>query len=113
MEKRQLFHNLVQLAAVDGKFTDEEIQFLVGKAELWGIPNDEFETSLSAVGNDTIDLKIPVERSQRIELMRQMILMMAVDGELAETEKALCAAASASMDLSTEEFTSIVESMIG
>ena len=112
MDKQQLFHNLVQLAAVDGKFTEEEIQLLVAKAEQWGIPNDEFETSLAAVGGEEIELKIPGDKPGRVELMRQMIQMMAVDGELADAEKSLCAVASAGMEFSAAEFAAIVDSLI-
>ena len=113
MDKQQLFHNLVQLAAVDGKFTDEEVQFLVNKAELWGVPTAEFETALASIGGPEIELKIPADKLERVEMMKQMILMMAIDGELADAEKSLCAAASAGMDLSSEEFAAIIESMIG
>jgi uncharacterized tellurite resistance protein B-like protein len=112
MENQQLFHNLVQLAAVDGKFTEEEIAFLVEKAELWGIPNEEFETALASLRADDVSLRIPPDRNARVELLRQMILMMAVDGELADTEKSLCAAASASMEFNSEEFEAIVDSLI-
>ena len=39
-------------------------------------------------------------------------MLMAADGELAETEKSLCAAASASMNISGDEFVAIVNSML-
>lgn len=112
MDKQKLFHNLVQLAAVDGKFTEEEIQFLVARAEEWGIPTEEFETSLSSLGSGEIELDIPESKKDRLLMMRELILLMAVDGELAETEKQLCAAASAGMQLTSEEFCSVVDSLV-
>ena len=112
MDKQELFHNLVQLAGVDGKFTDEEVQLLVYKAELWGIPSAEFETALASLCNGEITLNIPIHKNERVEMLQQMILMMAIDGELADTEKSLCAAASASMEFSSEEFSAIVDAMI-
>ncbi len=112
-DKQQLFHNLVQLAAVDGKFTDEEVQLLVDKAELWGLPNAEFETALASLDEGDIALKVPASRQERIELMKQLILMMAADGELADLEKSLCAAASASMNLTSDEFVAIVDDLVG
>ncbi len=111
MDKLQLFINLVNLAAVDGKFTEEEIQFLVARAELWNIPNDEFETALAGLQNE-IQIKLPDEKSDRIEMLKEMIRLMAADGELAETERGLCAAASASMEISSAEFAVIVDSLI-
>ena len=62
---------------------------------------------------DNIELKIPADKLERVEMIKQMIILMAIDGELADTEKSLCAAASASMELSSEEFAAIVDSMIG
>ena len=112
MNKQELFHNLVQLAGVDGKFTDEEVQFLVHKAELWRIPSEEFETALAALGHGEITLNIPADKSERVEMLKQMVLMMAIDGELADTEKSLCAAASVSMKFSSEEFSAIIDAMI-
>lgn len=110
MDRQQLFTNLVNLAAIDGKFTEEEVQFLVGRAEMWGIPSDEFETALAGI-NEEITLKLPETKANRIELLTEMIRLMAADGELAETEKGLCAAASASMDITSEEFVAIVDSL--
>ena len=49
MDKIALFHNLVQMAAVDGKFTDEEIRFLVLRAESWGIPSEEFDLAMAGL----------------------------------------------------------------
>ena len=111
MDKQQLFINLVNLAAVDGKFTEEEIQFLVVRAEIWGIPTDEFETALAGLHNE-IQLKLPDDKESRIEMLREMIRLMAADGELAETEMGLCAAASASMEISNTEFVAIVDSLL-
>ena len=111
MDNQELFHNLVQLAAVDGKFTEEEIKFLVEKADQWGIPNDEFETALAGF-EQGIELTMPAEKQDRIELLSHMIRLMAVDGELAETEKRLCAAASASMEISTKELADIIDSLL-
>ncbi|MGI9519393.1 MAG: hypothetical protein ACR2NP_20245 [Pirellulaceae bacterium] len=111
MEHQQLFHNLVQMAAVDGKFTEEEIRFLVDRAERWGIPNDEFETALAGLDSE-IELRMPEKKEDRLEMLREMIRLMAVDGELAEPEKRLCAAASASMEISGSEFAAIVDGLL-
>lgn len=110
MDRQQLFVNLVNLAAIDGKFSEEEVQFLVNRAEMWNIPSDEFETALAGLETE-IQLKLPEEKAQRIELLKEMVRLMASDGELAETEKSLCAAASASMEITSEEFSAIVDSL--
>ena len=111
MDKQALFHNLVQLAAVDGKFTEEEVQHLVQRAVQWGIPTEEFETALASLDEEVV-LKIPVEQDGRLELMQQMIHLMAVDGELAETEKQLCATAAAKMEISGEDFSRLIDELL-
>ena len=113
MERVELFHNLVNLAAVDGKFTDEEVRFLAARAERWNISADEFETAMAGLTTGEIQVKIPEDNVARIELMKEMIRLMAIDGELAETEKRLCALASAKMDFTGPQFDKILDSVIG
>ncbi|NIO42156.1 MAG: hypothetical protein GTO41_19570, partial [Burkholderiales bacterium] len=68
MERLALFHNLVNLAAADGKFTDEEVQFLAQRAELWAIPDDEFETALAGVAAGQLQIRLPEAQQQRVQL---------------------------------------------
>ena len=112
MDRVELFHNLVNLAAVDGKFTEPEVQLLAARAELWDIPADEFETAMAGLSTGEIQVKIPDADEDRVELMKEMIRMMAIDGELAETEKSLCAVASARMDFTGRQFDEILNSVI-
>jgi uncharacterized tellurite resistance protein B-like protein len=107
-----LFHSLVNLAAIDDKFTEEEVAFLVDRAESWGISNDEFETALAGISTGEISVTIPEQHSDRIELLKEMIRLMAVDGEMAETEKRLCARASAQMDFNSIQFGELLEEVI-
>ena len=107
-----LFQNLVNLAASDCKFTDEELEFLAERAEQWGIGFDEFESAVAAVSTGQIHIDLPEERPARVQLMEEMIRMMAADGELAEIEKRLCAIASAKMHFSNAEFSQILDSVL-
>lgn len=112
MEKSDLFANLVNLAAADNKFTEEEIRFLVERANLWGISNDEFETVMAGIEEGGIELTIPDSYQSRVELLKEMLRLIAVDGELAVIEKSLCARVSNRMELSTEEFRAIVDEVV-
>jgi uncharacterized tellurite resistance protein B-like protein len=112
MEKTDLFTNLVNLAAADNRFTEEEIRFLVERADRWGISNDEFETIMAGISVGGIQLKIPESHESRVELLKEMIRLMAVDGELAEIEKSLCARASSKMDFTTHQFKAIVDELV-
>ena len=112
MDKVALFHNLVNLAAVDQKFADEEVEFLAKRAEEWGIPAGEFETALAGLSEGNIEVTIPDSHHDRVVLLKEMIRLMAIDGELAEVEKRLCAHASGRMDLTSKQFAEILDEVI-
>lgn len=111
-DRTQLFHNLVNLAAADQKFTEEEIAFLIDRANKWGIPSDEFETALVGLSTGEIQLEVPKDYDERVLLMKEMIRLMAADGEMAEMEKGLCARASAKMDFNTIQFGELLDEVI-
>ncbi len=112
MEKINLFHNLIQMAAVDGKFTEEEIHHLVSYADQWGISTDEFETAMAGIATRGVSISIPETHELRIELLRELILMMASDGVISSEEKQLCARVSAKMGLTTECFSDLVDQIL-
>lgn len=112
MNKIELFHSLVNLAAVDNKFTDEEIRFLVQRAEQWDIPSEEFETAIAGISTGELEVKIPESFENRVVMLKEMIRLMAVDGELAELEKKLCAYASGKMEFSGAQFAQILDEVI-
>jgi uncharacterized tellurite resistance protein B-like protein len=112
MPHQELFANLVNLAAADGKFTEEEVELLARRAEHWGISTDEFETAMAGISTGMVEIRIPESQTNRITLLKEMIRMMAVDGELSEIEKRLCATASARMDFSTGEFDLLLDQVL-
>ena len=112
MDAVQLFSNLVNLAAVDGKFAEAEIKFLVSRAHSLGLPDDEFETALVGISEGQIEISIPEDHSDRVHLLKEMIRLMAADGEMAEMEKEFCARASAKMDFNVDEFQRLLEEVI-
>jgi uncharacterized tellurite resistance protein B-like protein len=112
MDKLELFSNLVNLAAADNRFMEEEVRFLVQRADRWGISNDEFETIMAGISAGGIQLKIPESHENRVELLKEMIRLMAVDGELAEIEKEICARASNKMDFTSNQFKAIVDELV-
>jgi uncharacterized tellurite resistance protein B-like protein len=112
MDPIKLFHNLINLAAVDQKFTNEEIDYLIEVANRYNIPSEEFETALTGIREGMIEVQLPPDNEDRKELMTEMIKLMAVDGELNEMEKRLCATASARMDFTTQQFDEILEAVL-
>ncbi len=112
MDRLELFHSLVNLAAADGKFTEEEIQFLADRAERWEIPKGEFETALAGISEGNFELKVPEAYDERVTMMKEMLRLVASDGELADMEKHICSMASGKMDFSPTEFEEILQSVI-
>jgi uncharacterized tellurite resistance protein B-like protein len=112
MDDVELFHNLVNLAAADGKFTDEEVQFLARRAERWDISNDEFHTAMAGIGEGTVEVHLPDDRDERIQLMKEMIRLIAVDGSLHAIEKHICSLAAGKMEFSSEEFNRILQEVL-
>jgi uncharacterized tellurite resistance protein B-like protein len=112
LSQLELFQNLVNLAASDGKFREEEVLYLARRAEKWGISNDEFESCVAGLMEGTLEIKLPEVQAKREELLSEMIRLMAVDGQLAAMEKQLCATASAKMDFSTNEFKAILDKVL-
>ena len=91
MERIELFSNLVALAASDGKFMPQEVEYLARKAELWGLDPDDVDSVLIGMQESAQEVTVPPTRGERVELLSEMIRMMASDGELAESEKRICA----------------------
>ncbi len=112
MDNLELFHNLINLAAADGKFASEEIRFLAARAEQWNIADDEFESALAGLSEGNLELNIPESDEDRVQLMKEMLKLMAVDGELADMEKRLCAEASAKMDFTSNRFEEILDAVL-
>ena len=112
MDKYNLFQNLVFLAASDGKFTDEEIQALAVRAENWNISNEDFDSIIVGLQTSEVEMVLPKEKDARVELLTEMVRVMAADGELAEIEKELCATAAARMDFTMQEFEQILSSLL-
>ena len=112
MDRLELFHSLVNLAASDGKFADEEVQFLAERAERWDIPKGEFETALAGISEGNFELKVPDNYDERVEMMKEMLRLVASDGELADMEKHICSLVAGKMDFSSKEFEEILQSVI-
>lgn len=112
MDKLELFTNLLNLAAVDEKFMESEIGFLIDRANRWGIPNDEVEVALAGIREAGVQIKIPERHEDKVRLLKEMIRTMAADGEMADQERELCARASALMDFTSGQFKDIVDQVI-
>jgi len=112
MDRIKLLKNLLIMAAVDGSFTEEEIRFLSDRAEAWGIPDHEFAKAIDHVLSEGPALTIPDTKDARIELLQDLVRMIGSDGEMADTEKQLFAAAAAAMNISGDELDRIIDNVL-
>jgi uncharacterized tellurite resistance protein B-like protein len=112
MPKLDLFRHLVAMAASDGEFTESEVQMLAVRANQWNINQQQFDEIVAEIQAGRVALKLPSRMDERIELLKNMMHMMAIDGTLAEEEKRMCAMASARMGFSSEQFDQILDDLL-
>ncbi len=112
MTNLEKFRNLMVLAAVDGKVTEEELMFLSNRAARWGLSNEQVQTALTFARSPEAALEVPVLRSQKREILADLLRMMAVDGEIAEQERSLFALAAASMEYGQEELNRLIDEVL-
>jgi uncharacterized tellurite resistance protein B-like protein len=112
MPKLDLFRHLVAIAASDGEFSNSEVQMLAVRANQWNITQQQFDDVVTEIKSGHVHLKLPVRMDERVELLKNMMHMMAIDGVLAEEEKKMCAMASARMGFTSEQFDQILDELL-
>ena len=112
MERFEIFKDLMIMAAADRKFTDQEVEFLTLRADRWGLTDQQFEEALRSATSGDAQLVIPETRDERINLLRELLEVMAADGELAPLEKQLFAGAAAKMEISEAELNDIIDQLL-
>ena len=112
MSKIDLFNNLVLLAAADKRFAEEEVAYLAEKSVQWGITEDEVNAALVGAASSESEIVLPESTEDRKELLKEMIHLMAIDGELAEVEKKICATAAAAMEIDGVEFDRLLSQLL-
>ncbi|HUG70377.1 MAG TPA: TerB family tellurite resistance protein [Pirellulaceae bacterium] len=112
MELHAKLRNLLVMAAADGSLTEREIAFLSDRRTRWGVPEDVFADAIRYAISDVAELEIPDSYEERVEMLQDLLRMMAADGNLAEVEKQLFAAASVAMNISGDELEEIIDSVL-
>jgi uncharacterized tellurite resistance protein B-like protein len=99
MDRVALFKNLIVMASADGRMSQGEVEMLSVRAERWGLSEADVAAAIEhAKGAD-------------FETLRELIRVMAADGEMSEIEKRLLALASVAMEIEPEEFDEILDTM--
>jgi uncharacterized tellurite resistance protein B-like protein len=112
MERFEMFKSLMVMAAADRKFTDEEVEFLALRSSRWGITDQQFEAALQFAKSENAVVSIPEKLEDRERLLRDLIQMMAADGELAPVEQRLFAEAAAKMGISADQLDKVIDELL-
>jgi uncharacterized tellurite resistance protein B-like protein len=112
MTRSELFKNLMVMAAADGKLTEEEVTFLAQRSSRWGITDTEFAEALKYSISPEAHISIPATKGECIQLLKEMVRMMAADGDLAEIEKNLFAVSAAMMQINDDELDKIFDDVL-
>lgn len=97
--KKMMNHvrNLVALAYADGKFSDEERQYVANVATEVGMTADEMKQIIN--DPDGIRFIMPENDIEKIEQLYDLILLMMIDGDLNENEMIFCRAMAIKMKI--------------
>ena len=112
MNHFELFKNLMVMAAADGKLTGEEIEFLVTRAERWGITDAQVNEAIENAKQIDPDVVMPESKEEAVEMLRLWIRTMAADGEIAEEERRLFAVAAVKLGITPQELDDIIDSVV-
>jgi uncharacterized tellurite resistance protein B-like protein len=112
---RHLDHlkNLVIMASADGSLSEREIALLVDRCSDLGLEEADLGRAVAFALSDEASLKLPTENQEQLEMLADMIRVMAADGELSEVEKRLFALAAAKMNVDRHELDHMIDKLIG
>lgn len=112
MERIEMFRHLVAMAASDGEFSESEVQMLAVRANQWEVTQAQFDQIITDIQSGRVELQIPAAPEEKVELLKNIMHMMAIDGVLAEEEKRMCAMASARMGFTSDQFDEILDELL-
>ena len=93
MNKSELAHlvNLISVAAIDGKITNEEKDTIYAIAQSLGATDEEFDlcvnTAEETKNKGTVVIEVPETDEEKTYFLKNLTLMMMVDGEISEYEE--------------------------
>lgn len=111
MDHLERLKNLMIMAAIDHKLTDEELQLLKLRSQQWQIDQEEFDAAMQYASDEEAILTLPDGHPERLGMLRELIQVMVADGELAELEKQMFAVAAAHMGITDEELDQLFDQL--
>ena len=112
MTPLERFQHLLVMAAADNRMSESELGYLAERAHELGITKEEFHDALQIAISGETNVVIPTGAADRRALLKDLILMMAADGELQDKERELFAQIAATMEVDTEELHRIIDATL-
>lgn len=90
MEKTGLgqVKNLIMLALADGKATESELAVIAGIAAREHLTQEELDNLIN--NPDSVHITLPDDEATRQRYLKDMVQLMMIDGDLDDTELAMC-----------------------
>lgn len=104
--------NLVVMAASDGSLTEQEISLLVDRCAELGLTEDDLEAAIDYAMSNEASIRLPEDRHDQLEVIRDLVRMMAADGVLSEVEKRLFALTAAKLGIQRDELNKIIDDLL-
>ena len=111
-KRRRQLRNLVVMAFADGSLGEREVNLVADRCAELGLDEYDLRKAVEFGLGDNAALELPSDSTDRNDLMRDLIRMMAADGRLDEGEKRLFALAAAKMSISTVEIERLIDEML-
>lgn len=104
---------MLTMATADGSITAEELRLFSHRSLEWGVSDDEFEALLDEAAQDeTATPSVPEDQEERYALLKELVYMMAADGQMHRTERQMFAGIAAQMNISENELNGVIDSAI-
>ena len=110
LAKRRLqLQNLIVMALADGSLGEREVNLVADRCAELGLDEYDLQKAVEFGLGDDAALDLPSQRAEQVELMLDLIRMMAADGHLDEGEKRLFALAAAKMSMDVSEVDELID----
>ena len=112
MTASEHFRNMLAMASADGMMSEAELRLLSHRATEFGITDNEFEDAIrNAIANE-VQISVPADWDERSAILKDMVRMMAADGELKETEKKLFAVVATMYEFNGAQLNQLIDEVV-
>lgn len=98
--------NLMSIAGIDGNISEEEKNVIIKIAQDMGLTEDDFNTCIEAwqqTDESKLETIVPDDDDDKYEFLKNMVLVMMVDGEIEDNERAYIAGLAEQFGVDGEE----------